>query len=323
MPKPRSKSGTTRTRLESIPGTRRAPHPAFTEPCHPTLQNRTPTGDQWVHEAKLDGYRAQVHIRGDAITIYTRGGNDWTDRFMGIVRALKLRRDAVIDGEIVALDDEGRPDFHFLQLAFGRSASDRLVFFAFDLLYLDGFDLRDVPLLKRRELLMELHREYGNSTFRLSEAFDAEGASVFASVRQMGLEGVVSKRKDSRYRSGRQSSWIKVKVVRSETFTVVGFTSATGLLPPRVDGLYLARRQDKMLLYAGKAETGFNDSSAIDLYKRLSALARKTSPLSVPVRKPKATWVEPQLQVEIEFTGETSDGHLRHPSYKGLREDLE
>jgi bifunctional non-homologous end joining protein LigD len=297
--------------------------PGFVEPQHPTAWPKPPNGDSWLSEIKFDGYRAQIHVFDAKPIIYTRRGNDWTGRFDQVASALRsLKHDAIFDGELVALDEKGFPDFHALQLAAREAQAERVVYFAFDLLYLDGYDVRDLPLIERRELLRALVTELGNDRVRLSETFDASGAEVFESVKRMGLEGMVSKRKDSRYRSGRQQSWIKAKVIQSETFVVVGFTTDEPRHSHYVKSLYLGRFDGDRLIYSGKAETGFSDAAAATLFKLLSTIARKSSPLSEDVRKPKAKWVEPKVQVEIEFTGMTSDGHLRHPSFKGIREDL-
>ena len=301
----------------------RADAPAFIEPSLATLRDRAPQGEEWIHEIKFDGYRAQAHLDGANTTIYTRRGYDWTDRFEAIatsLRKLRIKR-AIFDGEIIVPDERGASDFHRLQEDLARKRDDRFVYFIFDLLYLNERDLRSQPLLERKAQLAKLLKKAAPA-IRYSEHLTVDGSEMFEKACEMKLEGIVSKRADSPYRSGRTENWIKTKCVKSETYPIVAFVEKLGAHPRRIASMYLGRWENGQLLYAGKAQTGFTQKALYDLRERLDPYIRKTSPLSVQVKKPKATWVEPVVQAEIQFSGTTSDGLLRAPVYKGVRDDL-
>ena len=301
----------------------RADAPAFIEPSLATLRDKAPQGEEWIHEIKFDGYRAQAHLEGANTTIYTRRGYDWTDRFEAIamsLRKLRIKR-AIFDGEIIVPDERGASDFHRLQEDLARKRDGRFVYFIFDLLYLNERDLRSQPLLERKAQLAKLLKKAAPA-IRYSEHFTVDGSEMFEKACEMKLEGIVSKRADSPYRSGRTENWIKTKCVNSETYPIVAFVEKLGAHPRRIASMYLGRWENGQLLYAGKAQTGFTQKALYDLRERLDPYIRKTSPLSVPVKKPKATWVEPLVQAEIQFSGITSDGLLRAPVYKGVRDDL-
>ena len=203
--------------------------PGFIEPCDPTLHERAPVGSDWMYEIKTDGYRAQVHIRDAKVTVYSRSGYDWTKQFGAIAKAAgKLKvRDAIIDGEATVLGDTGLPDFQALRRELGNPASPRLLYHAFDLLYLNGADLRSVPLLDRKRALKSLLHKAPNSLVYV-DFLEADGARMFEHACRMGLEGVVAKRGDAPYRSGRQESWVKLKCVKSDTFPIVAFVEKLG-----------------------------------------------------------------------------------------------
>lgn len=296
---------------------------SFIEPCLATLRDAAPAGREWIHEVKFDGYRVQAHLIRSSTVIYTRRGHDWTDRFQSIATAIsKLRaKDAILDGEIIVPDERGASDFQRLQEDLARKRLDRFVYFVFDLLRLNGSDLRVLPLLERKELLADLLKKAPKS-LRYSDHFVVEGPEMFQKACEMKLEGIISKRADSPYRSGRTENWIKTKCVKSDTYPIVAFVEKLGAKPRRIASMYLGRWEDDQLLYAGKAQTGFTQKALYDLRERLDPYIRKTSPLSEQVKKPKATWVEPVVEAEIQFSGITSDGLLRAPVYKGTREDL-
>jgi bifunctional non-homologous end joining protein LigD len=298
--------------------------PDFVEPCDPTLHERAPSGSGWAYEIKTDGYRAQVHIRNGQVTIYSRSGYDWTEQFAPIAEAaatLKVR-EAIIDGEATVLGATGLPDFQALRRELGNPKSTRLLFHAFDLLYLDGSDLRPASLLDRKQALKSLlHKP--PSTLVYVDFLEADGSRVFEQACRMGLEGIVAKRLDAPYRSGRQDSWIKLKCVKSDTFPIGAFVEKLGAHPRKIASLYVGRREGDRLLYAGKARSGYTETVAREVRERLEPLIRKNSPLSVPVKKPKATWVEPMVNAEIEYSAVTDDGLLRAAVFKGLRDDLE
>jgi bifunctional non-homologous end joining protein LigD len=302
---------------------RSAAVPGFIEPCHPTPKERAPQGSEWLYEIKTDGYRAQVHIRDGKVTVYTRNGHDWTNEFGAIATAAaKLEiHDAILDGEATVLGSTGAADFQALRRELGQKRSSRLLFYAFDVLWLDGQDLRARPLIERKKLLQRILK-HAPKALSYVDHFDDEGQRVFEHACRMHLEGLVAKRKDAPYRSARQESWIKLKCVKSDTFPIIAFVEKLGAKPRRIASLYLGRREGDRLLYAGKAQSGYTLPLAQELRERLDPLMTDASPLTVPVHKPKATWVEPLALAEIEFSGVTDDGLLRAPVFKGLRDDL-
>ena len=298
--------------------------PGFIEPCDPTLQERAPVGGNWVYEIKTDGYRAQVHICDGEVTIYSRSGYDWTEQFAAIAKAAaKLKvRSAIIDGEVAVLGNTGLPDFQALCRELGNPESKRLIYHAFDLLHLNGADLRPATLLERKRALKSVLQK-APSTLVYVDFLEEDGTRIFQHACRMGLEGIVAKRVDAEYRSGRQDSWIKLKCVKSDTFPIVAFVEKLGARPRKIASLYVGRWEGDRLIYAGKARSGYTETAAREVRERLDPLIRKTSPLSLPVKKPKATWVEPLVNAEIEYSAVTDDGLLRGAVFKALRDDLE
>jgi bifunctional non-homologous end joining protein LigD len=296
--------------------------PGFVEPCHPKIGSPPQLGE-WAHEIKFDGYRAQPHIRAGEVIIFTRRGFDWTDRFSGVASSLASLRvkDAILDGEIVVPDANGIPDFHLLEADLAAARHDRMIFYAFDLLYQDGYDLRPAPLRERRSALETLVG-VGSDRIRLSENLHPEGSTMLELACRMKLEGIVSKRLDAPYRSGEQDSWLKQKCKQSDNFPIIAFVEKLGAKPRRIASLYLGRWVDNKLLYAGKAQTGFRTEDLYRVRERLDRHIIKSCPLSVPIKKPKATWVDPVVQAEVEYSAFTSGGRLRAPVFKGLRDDL-
>jgi bifunctional non-homologous end joining protein LigD len=296
----------------------KAPFPGFIPPALASSLGRVPRGDQWIHEVKFDGYRVQLHIANEGIKILTRRGHDWTDRFKKIATdAWHLKvKSAIIDGEVVVPAADGTADFAVLQkvLRAGKP-SDQLVMYAFDLLYLNGHDMRKAALVTRKAALAGLLK---GSNILLSESFETDGAHMFQTACAMGLEGVVSKRKASRYQSDRTNDWVKMTCRQRETLQIVGYA----LKENRFDGLYLGRQEGDQLLYAGKVDHGFSRESETDVRKRLTPLVQKTQAFSQKIKKPQAVWVKPSLLAEVEYRAKSSEGKLRHPSFKGIREDL-
>ena len=309
--------------LSRVPGARKTPIPDFVPFCDPTERKRPPDGEGWVYEIKADGYRAQLHLRPDETKVYSRTGLDWTDEFAPIAAAAgRLKaKSAVIDGEAVVYGSNGLPDFQQLRRELGKRDSVRLHFLAFDLLYLDGYDLRATPFTERKELLKDVLSRAGDP-FVFVEHIEADGAQIFANACRMGLEGLIAKRADAPYRSGRQKSWVKLKCKKSDTFPIIAFVEKLGAHPRRIASLYVGRREGDKLLYAGKVQTGYTGTSARELRERLDPLIRRTSPLSVAVKKPKATWVEPEVNAEVEYGALTDDGLLRAAVFRGFRDDL-
>lgn len=303
------------------------PMPDRVEPVLAQLKANPPTGDQWSWEVKWDGYRLAVHIEQQGIRILTRGGHDWTHRFPAIVEAARAIGPAtmIIDGEAVVLDDEGRPDFGLLQQSLGASGkkpgnrvSDAILY-AFDLIYLDGHDLRGVEYRSRRHLLEDTLAGK-DGAIRLSETLDAEPAILLEHVCGLGLEGIVGKHLDQPYRSGRTGDWVKIKCVQSEAFFIVGYEMSSAF-PAGFGSLVLAAYRDADVVHVGSVGTGFKEAEAIRLRKMLDKLRWKRKQPPVPYSgKEHILWVEPTLIAEVEFRAWTADGKLRHPSYKGLRE---
>lgn len=309
--------------LARIAGAQRAPKPGFIEPCFATPADKVPAEGQWSHEIKYDGYRIQAHLERGRWTLFTRRGFDWTDLFAATGRALAQLQasSAILDGEIYVPDESGRADFHLMEKDLNQARDDRFVYCAFDLLYLNGYDLRSCALRDRQALLHELIGT-GRERLFFSAGIEAESTEVFERACAMNLEGVVSKRLDAPYRSGRQKSWLKRKCRNTDSVPIVAFVEKLGARPRRIASLYLGRYEDGRLLYAGKAQTGFKTDQLYDLREKLDPYIRPTSPLDEPIDKPKATWVEPKLLAEIEFSSFTANGRLRAPIYKGLRDDL-
>jgi bifunctional non-homologous end joining protein LigD len=306
-------------------GAKKASFPSFIEPCHPTLKKRPPDGSEWLHEIKFDGYRAQLHISEGSITIYTRTGLDWTREFSAIATAAEAlaNHHLVIDGEVTVFGKTGLPDFQALRRELGKGTSSRLTFQAFDLLYLDGYDLRRVPLIERKRVLRELVTDRVGAVAYVDHLEFDEGEEVYLHACKMGLEGIVSKRKDAPYRSGRQELWTKTKCTKRAVFPIIAFVEKLGAHPRRIASLYLGRWEGDRVVYAGKAQTGYSLAAARQVRERLDPLIVGKSPLSHPINKPKATWVEPRVQAEVEYGGVTDDGLLREAVFKGLQERSE
>ncbi|MCK1358935.1 non-homologous end-joining DNA ligase [Bradyrhizobium sp. 199] len=293
----------------------KAPLPGFIKPALASSVERVPSGERWIHEIKFDGYRVQVHLADDAATIYTRRGRDWTRRFKKVAEdAWHIKAgSAIIDGEVVVPAANGTTDFSVLQNEL-RGNSSKIVLVAFDLLYLNGRDIRSVPLLERKA---ELKKIISGTDVQFSESFEIDGRKMFTHACKVGLEGVVSKVRDSSYTSGSNIKWVKKTCAQRETLTIAGFALDEG----KWDGVYLGRRKDNDLVYAGKVDNGFDNASAAELRKRLEPLRRKTQPYAKRISR-KGVWVEPKLLAEIEYRTKSAEGKVRHPFFKGLREDL-
>jgi bifunctional non-homologous end joining protein LigD len=295
------------------------------EPMLASLEREVPRGDGWLHEVKWDGYRAICRVAGGEVTFTSRQGNDLTTRFpvvaKELAKALKTP-DCVVDGEVCALDDKGRASFSAMQQGTGP-----LVLFVFDVLEIDGEPLIDLPLTERRRRLDQL-LDRRSRTVRLSEAFD-DGLELFEAAKEQQLEGIVSKKRDSRYQPGRRTrDWLKIKTHGRQEFLIAGYTKGKGRRESSLGALILAVREGDELRYAGNVGTGFTDKEIDRLLAKLRPLERKDPPFhEVPkmpkVRKGDVVWAEPKLVAEVEFVEWTHDGRLRAPSYQGLRDDKE
>ena len=294
----------------------KAPYPGFIEPELATPADKVPSGKRWLHEIKFDGYRVQVHLRDAAVKVFTRRGHDWTNRFRKVAAdAWHINAgSAIIDGEVVVPATNGTTDFSVLQNEL-KGRSKKIVLVAFDLLYLNGYDLRKLPLVERKALLKDL---VTGTDVQFSQSFEVDGREMYQHACKVGLEGVVSKVRDSRYHSGRSHDWLKKACAQRETLPIAGFA----LKENKFDGIYVGRHKGKDLVYAGKVDHGFDKSSAKDLQARLKPLIRKTQPYTKKIAH-RGVWVEPELLAEIEYRTKSAEGKVRHPFYKGLREDLE
>ncbi|QOZ51540.1 non-homologous end-joining DNA ligase [Bradyrhizobium sp. CCBAU 53338] len=293
----------------------KTPFPGFVEPALATFADKVPSGARWIHEIKFDGYRVQVHLANDGVKIFTRRGHDWTHRFKKVAAdAWHVKAgSAIIDGEIVVPAVNGTSDFAELIKEL-KGSSTKIVLVAFDLLYLNGRDLRKLPLLRRKA---ELKKIVSGTEIQFSESFEIEGRAMFAHACKIGLEGVVSKVKESVYAGGRGNNWVKKTCAQRETLTIAGFALDEG----KWDGIYLGRRKGDDLIYAGKVDHGFDKVSAADLQKRLKPLIRRTQPYAKRISH-KGIWVEPKLLAEIEYRTKSAEGKVRHAFFKGLRKDI-
>ncbi|ACI55671.1 DNA polymerase LigD, ligase domain protein [Rhizobium leguminosarum bv. trifolii WSM2304] len=300
------------------------PMPARIEPCLALLKPKPPKGAQWSFEVKWDGYRIAVHIAPSGVHILTRGGHDWTHRFPAIAaEAAQLgAATAILDGEAVVLDDQGRSDFGKLQQSLGgrggKLNSGASVLMAFDLLYFDGHDLTKTELSTRRHLLEGLIAPGRESSIRLSEDVDADGEQLLRVACEHGLEGIIAKDRNSPYRSGRGGDWLKIKCIQSDGFAIIGYENSTAAFGG-IGRLLLAARKGDELVYVGGVGTGFNERSAAELREQMDKLIIPQPAVNTG-RKRNAVFIEPKLVAEIEYRGSTNDGKLRHASYKGLRE---
>jgi bifunctional non-homologous end joining protein LigD len=295
------------------------------KPMLATLTDTVPGGSDWVHEVKWDGYRAIADVQQSETTLTSRNDNDLTGRFESVAKEISKAvktPDCVLDGEVCALDEQGRATFSAMQQ--GKDGT-RYVYVAFDLLAADGESLVGLPLTERRERLRKL-LDRRHQSVQFSEAFD-DGDALYRAAQEQGFEGIVSKRKDSRYEPGRRNrSWLKIKTHGRQEFVIAGYTKGQGRRSGRFGSLILAYWEGDELVYAGNVGTGFTDSEIDELLRKLRPLERKGAPFAeVPkmprVRRDAVVWVEPKLVAEVEFVEWTHDKRLRAPSYQGLRED--
>ena len=296
------------------------------EPQLATLVRTPPEGDEWLHELKYDGYRIGCRLDGRNVSLVSRNGKDWTDRFPDVCAAaaeLPVRR-ALLDGEVAVLLPDGRTSFQALQNVFSGGERANLVYFVFDLLHVDGEDVARLPLEQRKTRLAALLRSAAQKRLRYSEHVVGRGAEFLAHACRMGLEGIVSKRRDRPYTPGRGAAWLKTKCIKRQEFVVGGFTDPEGSRLGIGALLVGVRAADGTLAFAGKVGTGFTNRGAQELRRTLDGIEQAECPFT-PTPPGSlgrhAHWVKPTLVAEVAFTEWTSDGKIRHPSFQGLRED--
>jgi len=315
-----------RREASSIPGARKAEIPSEIAPQLATLTAKAPEADGWLHEIKLDGYRIACRIEDGSVRLITRRGNDWTDKMRALVTPLgRLQaRQAILDGEVVVLNPDGVSSFELLQGALSAGRDADLVYFVFDLLYLDGYDLRDCTLVERKRALASLvsSSDVGGAV-RYTDHVSGRGESFHLRACEFALEGVVSKRADGVYHSGRGRDWLKVKCLQRQEFVIGGFTEPTGSRAGFGALLVGVHNERGELLYAGRVGTGFDEHTLTELSTRLAKLERERVPfIRLPPGGSKGVhWVEPRLVAEVRFSNWTREGLLRQAAFLGLRED--
>ena len=318
------RNGQSKTAPKPVAGARRASFPKPIDPQLAMLVDHAPEGDEWVHEIKLDGYRILAYLDDGNATLRTRKHNDWTRRFPELAESVAElpARQCILDGEVVALLANGASDFQALQTALSEQSTSQLVYYAFDLLYLDGFDLQPLPLEERKSRLAELLAEKTQSRIRYSEHLEGSVDQIIAKSCQLGLEGIVSKRRHGAYISGRGDSWLKTKCAQRQEFVIGGFTDSTS--SRRGLGALLVGYFDKQgdLIYSGKVGTGFSALSEQDVRERLKAREQTKKSFDTAVKdehKPATHWIKPELVAEIKYSNWTKAGHLRPARLSGAQ----
>ncbi|MCC2972532.1 DNA ligase D [Massilia sp. IC2-476] len=320
---------TSRARKASVPGlpegVKKAALPEKFTPELATLVDAPPPDpENWVFEVKFDGYRMLTRVENGQVRLITRNDNDWTDKLQPLQKELERigLPDGWYDGEIVVHDENGKPNFGLLQLAFDGVRTADIVYFLFDAPYCNGYDLRDVPLVERRAALEQVLKEAKSDKVRFSAEFGTNPDELVLAACKIGLEGVIGKRRDSRYVERRSPEWIKLKCGLRQEFVIGGFTDPKGSRKGVGSLLLGTYDREGVLRYAGNVGSGFNHASLMDISERLEALRTDESPFpprAVPGRQ--HHWVKPVLVAEVSFSEWTNTGSVRHPVFQGLRKD--
>ena len=310
-------------RPDRLQGARKAALPDKPRPQLATLAAEPPAGARWIHEIKLDGYRTLARIEDGGVRLLTRNGHDWTDRYAMLAQALgglNCRR-AALDGEVCVQRSDGATSFAALQDALAARAEEQLIYYVFDLTYLDGFDLSRTPLIERKRALAALLDPIagGASQIQFSDHFEGDGAAFFAEAARLSLEGIVSKKADAPYAPGRTKTWLKVKCVLSGTFPIIGYTESAAA--GGLGALLLAEPSEAGLRYVGKVGTGFSAAEAKSLREKLVKLRVDEAPLSPAPKVGKVVWLRPARNAEVRYRARTGTGALRAAAYQRLHPD--
>ncbi len=324
IPVTKKKAKTSPIKLTNLTHVKKSVIPETIRPQLATLVDKAPSGNNWLHELKFDGYRIITIINNSEIKLLTRNQNDWTDKLNFLTQAFKKLNlsNIVLDGELVALDEKQVPNFQTLQNTLNHHDKSPLIYYLFDIIYYDGYDLTGIPLLARKKLLEQLIDFDNQSIIRYSDHQLGAGKTMFGNACQLGLEGIISKEINSPYLQARSRHWLKLKCVKRQEFIVGGYTKPQGTRSHFGSLLLGIYDKNNKIKYCGHVGTGFTQDSLFDIYQLLTA--NKTTKMPFVERPPKishVTWVKPNIIIEVEFIEWTEDGILRTPSFKGIRTD--